>query len=60
MPKYIVTLEEIVLYKVEVEAIDEDQAQDDAKEIWSVSSNPTEDFKGSGNGVESIDVELVS
>jgi hypothetical protein len=59
MPKFVVTLEEVVLYDVEVEADDEDAASTAAEELWKQSENPQEDFAGTGNGVEAINVEEI-
>jgi len=58
MPKYYVTLEEIVRYEVEVEAENEDDAQADAIEMWCQSPQPDNDFGGSGQGVEAVHVEM--
>jgi len=58
MPKYYVTLEEIVRYEVEVEADNEDDAQADAIEMWCQSPQPDNDFGGSGQGVEAVHVEM--
>ncbi len=57
MPKFKVTLEETVLYSMEVEAEDEDTASSMAEKLWAQSEDPTKDFHGAGNGVEAIDVE---
>lgn len=52
MPKFKIRLLETVAYTVTVEAEDSEIAKEMACEIWANSENPTEDFDGSGNGVE--------
>ena len=58
MPKFYVTLEEIVRYEVEVDAPDADTAQNDAVEMWVQSQDPYNDFCGSGQGVEVVHYEM--
>jgi hypothetical protein len=53
---YTVELEESVIYSVDVEAQDEDEAGELAKAVWAASGDPTEAFAGTGMGVEVIGV----
>lgn len=57
MANYTVTLKETVFYTVEVEADDEDDARDQAVDLWASSEDPTNDYCGMGQGVEVDDVE---
>lgn len=57
MPKYTVTLQEKVVYYVEVEAPDTEAAENMAEEIWCASEDPFGDFRGYGLGVDPINVE---
>jgi hypothetical protein len=59
MKKFTVTLEERVIYEVEVEAETEEQAEKDAVEIWAKSPDPTHDFCGAGQGVDVVRVDEV-
>ncbi len=58
MPKYRVTLEETILYTLEVEAKNQESAREIASDLWAESEDPTKEFHGSGNGVEAIECEL--
>lgn len=57
MAKFIVNLKETVEYSVEVEAEDEDEASEIARDVWAQSDDPTHDFCGFGLGVEIENVE---
>jgi hypothetical protein len=57
--RYAVALKEMVFYRVEVEAENEDEAGEVAIETWVQSSNPFNDFAGAGEGVEVLDVEVI-
>lgn len=57
--KFSVRLEEKVYYSVEVEAVDADQAEEDARELWAQSQDPTHDFCGEGIGVSVVHTEAM-
>lgn len=59
MRKFSVTLIETVSYTVEVEAEDQEAAEEVARDMWADSQDPTHDFCGSGEGVSVGDVEEV-
>lgn len=50
--KFKITLRETVDYEVDVEALTEEEAAEEAREIWAKASNPTADFSSHGYGVE--------
>lgn len=58
MPKYVVTLVETISYEVTLEAENESDAEEGAKEIWCNSAKPGEDFPSMGEGVETADISL--
>lgn len=60
MPKYSVTLEETVLYEVEIEADDEETAKEIAADLWCQSEDPFNDFCGHGSGVKAINVDDIT
>jgi len=60
MKTYRVELVETVRYWVEVEAEDEDLACENAVEAWVNSEDPTDDFRGQGEGVEVEGVEVIA
>lgn len=57
--KYRVFLTEEVDYTIEVEADDEEHAEEVAQDLWVLSENPTADFDGTGSGVEVYAVETI-
>lgn len=56
LKQFRVMLVETVRYCVDVLAEDEGEAQNIAEELWPQSPNPTDDFSGQGEGVESYRV----
>ena len=52
MAKFLVALEETVLYTVEVEADSQVEAESAAPDIWAHSADPMNDYCGEGQGVE--------
>jgi hypothetical protein len=56
MPRYMVTLEEVVRYSVEVEAENADEAMVVAPEVWAASEEPDRDFEVFSQGVEPMSV----
>ena len=60
MAKFYVTLKEVVHYKVEVEADDEEQAGADAMTAWAHSETPDSDFISTGFGVDVYDVDRIA
>lgn len=55
---YVVELQETVNYSMRVQADDEDQAGDIARDTWAESEKPFEEFNGSSEGVTVTDSRL--
>lgn len=51
MKKFTVELEERVIYSVDVEAENEEQAEEKAKELVRKSDDPFDDFNGCSQGL---------
>jgi hypothetical protein len=58
--RYIVTLEEIVHYDLDIDADNEDDAEQKALALWCDSPDPQGEFGGQGLGCEAVNFEVKS
>jgi hypothetical protein len=59
MPKFKVRLIEEVIYKIEIEAVDAEEAEQLAHQKWANLENPGSEFEEIGLGVETDTVEEI-